>query len=260
MAQKINVLVSGCSGKMGKLIVDLVNNHPNWEVCCGYDAVDDLSTDFPIYNSFISLKEDIGTEFSKPDIIIDFSNYTATEVMYYTIANEFHIPIVVGTTKLPDQIIADMKRQYSIPVFQSANMSYGIKCFTQSMCTLAKQLGLEDYDIDIEEEHHSEKLDAPSGTAINLANTINATLGGVCHIVPNSSEPRKPYEIRILSSRRGSCPGKHTVIFASKHADGDCLRFSHEAFSRAIFAKGAIKAAEFLLNQKPGFYNMDNLN
>lgn len=246
----VNVAISGSQGKMGRLIADLVNKHPYWRVCAGYDKYENLDGRFAVYALSDRLRGEVNP---KPKIIIDFSSEKATSRMFH-LAMDLHIPFLTGTTKLSDDLIAEMKSQTEIPVFQAYNMSTTVHKFIQDACYLAKRY--EGYAVDIFDEHHLEKADAPSGTTWNLANAIKETLGGKYNIVVDSSSKRLPNEIRVHTARIGGCPGKHSIVFSKK---SERIDFEHTAFSREIFAEGAIKAAEFLLKQKPGYYNMDNM-
>lgn len=248
------VFVSGCTGRMGKLIVEAVNQHPGWEVCGGF-GLGEHHYDFPVLEGHFAATEFFATQ--RPDVIIDFSAPVISDYVYNSYARYYGIPMVCATTKLPDDLIRSMKHQTDIPVFQAYNLAYDVYAFTQAVVELVAKF--PDCDIDVREIHHTGKKDSPSGTAINLATAINEALGGTCTIVPNPklNGLRNPNEIHIHSERRGSYPGTHivTLTCANKYT----ITLSHEAFSAQIFADGAIKAAEFLLTQPAGYYNMDNL-
>lgn len=246
----VNVAISGSQGKMGRLIADLVNKHPYWRVCGGYDKYENFDGRFAVYSLSDQLRSEVNP---KPNIFFDFSSEKATSRMFH-LALDLHIPFLTGTTKLPDDLIAEMKSQTVIPVFQAYNMSTTVHKFIQDACYLAKQY--EGYKIDIYDKHHLEKADAPSGTAWNLANAVKAALGNKHEILVDVSGNSEPNAIHVHTSRSGGHPGKHLIEFSTM---SESIGFGHEAFSRQIFAEGAIKAAEFLLKQEPGYYNMDNM-
>lgn len=258
--KKVKVFVSGCTGKQGKRLVKLVNQHPGWYVCGGFGRRQN-QYDFPVLDAAT-----VGDgmvlfdgKIDKPDVIIDFSTPTVAEFVYYNLAYRYRIPLVCATTKLSGALLDDMKDNQTmkfIPVFQAYNLSKSITSFTKRVCDSA--VDLPGYDIDIVESHHKEKVDAPSGTANNLADAINAALGGTHTIIrnPSHNRPRGKNEIYITSIRRGDDLGTHTVTFAY---DGEITEHTHRVTSKYIFANGAIKAAEFLLTQPAGYYNMDNL-
>lgn len=253
--KKVKVFVSGCTGRMGKLVVEAVKEHPGWEVCGGF-GLGAHSYDFPVFDLGNAAFFDFLT-MPKPDVLIDFSTASAANTVYFSFARKRGIPMVCATTKLPEDLIADMKKQTTIPVFQACNLAYDVYAFTEAVAGLVAKL--PGCDIDIREIHHKGKKDAPSGTAKNLAEAINRALGGTHIIVPNPPLDglREPDEIHIHSERRGSYAGTHIVTFTV--ANAYTIELKHEAFSPKIFADGAIKAAEFLLTQPAGYYNMDNL-
>lgn len=253
-----NVLISGY-GKMGQMVARLVQEHPNWKVCCGYDAADGFGVGFPIY---CHRRQIAGEVNPKPDIIIDFSKEKATEEML-CLATELKIPLVTGTTDLSDLLLSAMKNQTEIPVFQMYNMAPQLKIFTETVCNTAtrlKEAGIIDhYDIKVRDLHHRDKAGEISGTAKNLAKAINEALDNEYTIREFPKGKRSDKEIHVYAERGGTTAGTHVVVFESKYDDEDLFEHTHVAHSRALFAKGAIKAAEFLLQQEPGFYTMDDL-
>lgn len=250
--ETVNVVVSGCEGRMGQLIVKLVNQHPGWRVVIGIDQSDKNGEDFHVIGNTFANWDAIN-----PSLFIDFSSPEGTHQIY-RLAKELGVPLVTGTTKLTGGIIGNMKEQKRIPVFQAFNMSSSVHKFIQNVCTEAKERAEQGYDIDIIEAHHTGKADAPSGTAEILYEAINKALGGDYERVlgcPN--RVRKPKEIRITSLRLGSIPGTHEVLFSK--AGEKTIELKHEASDRSEFAEGAITAAEFLLKQEPGYYDMSSI-
>lgn len=252
--KKVKVFVSGCTGRMGKLVVEAVNQHPGWEVCGGF-GLGEHPYDFPVFDIGDSNCMDFFRR-EKPNIGIDFSSAGVSEWVFIN-ACRYKIPFVFATTKLSEELIRDMKKQTAIPVFQAYNLAYDVYAFTQAVASLVAKL--PGCDIDIIEIHHKGKKDAPSGTALNLANAINRALGETHTIIcnPQLDGLRGPNEIHIHSERKGSYAGTHIVTLTV--ANAYTIELKHEAFSPKIFADGAIKAAEFLLAQPAGYYNMDNL-
>lgn len=250
----VNVLVSGL-GRMGQLIVPLVNQHPGWKVVAGFDQCGDpkCEWDFPVYTHPQSIKSENNLEIN---FVFDFSSAEATRQMY-RVAQRLGARFLTGTTKLPKDLLDDMKSEKNIPIFQASNMSYDVFKFIKDSCHKAQEYAKQGYDIDVVESHHVGKADAPSGTAWALAEAINEALGGNYAIVlgcPNRKRSSK--EIRITSFRMGNIPGTHKVLFSKGY---EIIPREHKASDRSEFAEGAIKAAEFLLEQKPGYYNMNSI-
>ncbi len=246
----IKVLVNGCNGKMGQEVAESVRKAENMEVCCGVDRIDSGDNYFPVYTNVNDIDR-------KPDIIIDFSVPQATfSILEY--ARETKTPIVIATTGFSEEELNKIK-EYSkeIPIFQSYNMSYSINVMKKVVAELAKKFS--DSDIEIVDVHHRRKVDSPSGTALILANSINEALDNTMTYEYNrhsKREKRNDKEIGIHSIRGGTEAGKHTVMFLGEN---ESFEVTHNVTSRSIFADGSVKAAKFLINQEPGFYNMDNI-
>lgn len=245
------ILLCGANGRMGKAITRLVSETDKAEIICGVDLNTESTAGFPVYADFQSVLE-------TPDVIIDFSNPANFEnLMNY--AENKKIPVVVATTGLnKEQKERLTKASENIPVFFSANMSLGVNL----ICELAKKatafLG-DSFDIEIVERHHNQKLDAPSGTALAIADAINEELDGAGHYVYDRHSVRKKRdknEIGIHAIRGGTIVGEHTVIFAGEN---EVIELHHSATSREVFASGAVKAAVFMAGKPAGFYNMKSL-
>lgn len=246
----LEVLVSGCSGKMGQVVCDLVQQHENFVLCSGFDGQDDGRFAFPVYSDPSQIVE-------QPDIIIDFSVPKATlTLLPYAVSHG--IPMVIATTGFSaDQIKQIQKYSEKIPIFQSANMSYDINLMKKLVAWLAPYLA--DTDIEITETHHNRKIDSPSGTAQMLADTINHSLEDThfCEYHRHDKrEKRDPLEIGMNSIRGGNIVGEHVVQFFGEF---ETFEIKHTSYSRDVFAEGALKAAEFVVNQKPGYYTMDDI-
>ncbi|MBR7163345.1 MAG: 4-hydroxy-tetrahydrodipicolinate reductase [Clostridia bacterium] len=245
------ILLCGANGRMGKAITRLVSETDGAEILCGVDLNTESTAGFPVYPDFQSIT-------NAPDVIIDFSNPANFDnLMDY--AESKKVPVVVATTGLnKEQKDRLTLAAENIPVFFSANMSLGVNL----ICELAKKatafLG-DSFDIEIVERHHNQKLDAPSGTALAIADAINEELDGAGHYVYDRHSVRKKRdknEIGIHAIRGGTIVGEHTVIFAGEN---EVIELHHSAASREVFASGAVKAAIFMAGKPAGFYNMKSL-
>lgn len=246
----LEVMVNGCNGKMGQIVCDLVEQNENLILKSGFDKEVTGEFVFPVFNKIEDITE-------KPDVIIDFSVPIATlNILKYAVKNK--VPIVIATTGFSEdeeKIILEYSKQ--IPIFKSANMSYDIMIMKKILQLLAPLL--RDTDIEITETHHNRKIDSPSGTAQMLANSINESLGNTLHYEYNrhdKREKRDKNEIGMNSIRGGNIVGEHTVQFFGEF---ETFEIKHTSYSRNVFADGAIKAAEFIINQKNGLYNMEDM-
>ena len=246
----MNILINGASGKMGGEVAKAIEGQADCKVVCGVDCVDNKTTKFPIYTNINDIKE-------KVDVIIDFSIPVATfEILKY--AKKTKTPIVIATTGFTQEQLEEIeKASKEIPIFRSANMSLDINLMANIISQIAKIL--TDADIEIVETHHNRKIDSPSGTAILLADAINDVLENKKTYNferMQKREPRSKNEIGFSSIRGGNIVGEHSVKF---FGENETLEITHTAYSRQVFAEGAIKAAKYLVYQKPGLYNMKNL-
>lgn len=234
--EKSKVIVWGYSGHMGNTVRKLLHNHPTLEYLCGVDL-----------NS--SSYWDYGA-----DVVIDFSSPKGSMQML-KFATEFKVPAVIATTGFSageETKINDATKL--IPIFKSANMSFEVALLKNILKQLASKLS--DSDIEIVETHHNRKKDAPSGTAKLLADSINSGLKNPRKVVYGREGKRNEDEIGIASLRGGNIVGEHSVKFFNQF---ETLEITHTAHTRDLFADGALKAAEFIINQKPGLYTMDDL-
>lgn len=248
----LKIIVNGCHGKMGQVLVNQIEQDDELHIIAGVDKEPSkLKTSFPVYDNIFICKE-------KADVIIDFSSPKAIQgLLDYAIKT--NTPLVTATTGMSPQDMNDMKNASNkIPVFHSANMSVGINVLISLVQTAAKLM--EGFaDIEIIEKHHNLKVDAPSGTAYLIADKINSSLNNPKRYNfgrHSKTERRNENEIGIHAIRGGTIVGEHSVLFAVKD---EIIEISHSASSKNIFALGAIKAAKFLVNKKPSFYNMDDL-
>ena len=247
----INIVVSGCNGKMGQVLSCAIKNRDNCKVCAGIDTINNFSHPFPTFSKISDLN-------IENDVIIDFSHPSLLDSLL-SFAIENKKPIVICTTGFSEEQINKIKSAAnSIPIFFSGNMSIGINLLIELSKLATKAIG-SNFDIEIIEKHHNQKIDAPSGTALMIANGINSCLNNkMSYIYDRHSkrEKRAKNEIGIHSVRGGTIVGEHEVIFAG---NTETISISHSAQSKEIFAEGAINAALFLLNKEPGLYNMEDL-
>lgn len=243
------ILLTGCNGRMGRVITDLAAEDPDVSIAAGVDIAGKACGAYPVYQSVDEVKEPV-------DVIVDFSSPKAFDAMMDR-AEEKGIPVVICTTGLSEEQIrrigADAGR---IALLRSANMSLGVNLLLKLVREAAKKLSPEGFDIEIVERHHNQKKDAPSGTALALADSINEGLEGAFGYTFDRSqrmEKRDPKEIGISAVRGGNIPGTHEVIFAGTD---EVVELTHIAYSRSIFGKGALTAAKFLAGKAPGLYSM----
>lgn len=243
------VIMHGCNGKMGRTITALVAQDPEIEIVAGIDAFNQTSDTYPVYASLAECKE-------QADAVIDFSNAAAVDTLLDWCV-ESNVPCVLCTTGLSEAQIAKTKEAAGkVAILRSANMSLGVNLLLKLLKEAAQTLSPAGFDIEIVEKHHNQKLDAPSGTAIALADSINEAMDEQFHYVYDRSsyrQKRDPKEIGISAVRGGTIVGDHDVIFAG---EDEVVTFSHRAYSKAIFGKGAISAAKFLAGKPAGMYDM----
>jgi 4-hydroxy-tetrahydrodipicolinate reductase len=245
------IFLNGCFGRMGRTITDIAAASDDLCIAAGADVIA-KPADFPVYQDPRLCQEDF-------DVIIDFSNPAALESVC-DLASQRSRPVVICTTGLDaaqQQKIDELS--HKVAVFQSANMSLGINLLVSLARQAARLLYPADFDIEILEAHHNQKLDAPSGTALMIACGIDEALGGQTRQVLDRSplrQKRQHHEIGISAIRGGTIVGEHTVIFAGQE---ELLTIHHSAQSRNIFARGAIAAARFLPGKPAGLYSMAEL-
>lgn len=247
----VRIIISGCNGKMGKVIEKSINGKNDCEVAAGIDVNNSSNYIFPVFSS----PKDANVE---ADVVIDFSNPAAlTELLDYCINNK--TPIVICTTGFSQHQITQIKdASKHIPIFFSGNMSLGINLLIELSKKATSVLG-NDFDIEIVEKHHNQKIDAPSGTALMIADNISNCLDKTPNYIYDRHSYRRKRannEIGIHSVRGGTIVGEHEVIFAGHD---ELLTISHSAQSKEIFATGAINAAIFMVNKAPGLYDMSDL-
>ncbi|RCX13835.1 dihydrodipicolinate reductase [Anaerobacterium chartisolvens] len=247
----INILMSGCNGKMGQVITRLASGSEELTIAAGYDLNNSKDNPYPVFTNIHQC--DV-----KVDAIIDFSNPAALEnILEFAVSRK--IPVVMATTGLSDENIKVLEMASAeIPIFFSANMSLGVNLLLDIVKKASKILS-DNFDIEIIEKHHNQKLDSPSGTALAIADAINLALEQKYEYTYDRHsvrEKRSKREIGIHAVRGGTIVGEHSVIFAG---NDEIIEIKHTATSKEIFAVGALRAAKFICGRKPGFYNMNDL-
>ncbi len=246
--EQVKILISGANGKMGHAVAAAIAGREDCAVCAGVDLYTKQYADFLIFEKLTDVPE-------KPDVVIDFSNPAILDdLLDYCQVNG--VPCVLATTGYSEEQITKIKKAAnSIPVFFSFNMSLGINLLVQLAKKAVSILGGQ-FDIEIVEKHHNQKIDAPSGTAIMLADAINEELDNKYHYVydrHSKRQKRDAKEIGMHAIRGGTIVGEHDIIFAGHD---EVITLSHSAASKEVFAVGAVNAAVFLAKQDAGLYDM----
>lgn len=249
--QMINILLSGCNGKMGQVISKLAEERSDLKISAGYDLNTSITNAYPVFNDLKKIDAQI-------DVIIDFSHPAALEsLIEFAVSNKK--PAVISTTGLSNTQVKMLKdASENVPIFFSANMSIGVNLLIDLVKKAAKVLE-ENFDIEIVEKHHNQKIDAPSGTALAIADAINTVLNDPQEYMYDRHSRRKKRskkEMGIHAVRGGTIVGDHSVIFAG---NDEIIEINHIARSKDIFAVGSLNASVFLHNKKPGMYDMNAL-
>lgn len=251
MKNTTKIIMHGHNGKMGKVICEMVANDPNCQIVAGIDVIPN-NANFPTFCDAYDC--DINA-----DVIIDFSTALAVDrILEYAVSK--NLPIVLCTTGLnEDTLLKIEEASGKIPVFKSFNMSIGINLIANLLQKASSLLEENGFDIEIIEKHHNQKIDAPSGTALLLADAINESSNIEYEYVYDRSstrEKRGNKEIGISAIRGGNIVGEHSVIFAGQD---EVIELKHSAYSKEVFANGAINACKFLAGKKAGKYDMQNM-
>ncbi|SKC43366.1 4-hydroxy-tetrahydrodipicolinate reductase [Maledivibacter halophilus] len=247
----IKVLLCGCNGSMGKVVTDLVNEESQMNIVAGIDKNKNNQYNYPIFSSF----DECNIE---SDVIIDFSHHSMTsDLIDYCVKSK--TPAVICTTGLEDTVIEKINSaSKEVSLFRSGNMSLGVNLIMDLAKKAAKILK-DNFDIEIIEKHHNKKVDAPSGTAYMIADSINEELSNSKDFTfgrHGRSSKRQKSEIGIHAVRGGTIVGEHSVIYAGPD---EIIEIKHSAMSKKVFASGAISAAKFLITKEKGLYNMDDI-
>lgn len=245
----VRAIMHGCNGRMGQVVSGLVKEDTGIEFVAGIDSYTEKKNDYPVFAKI----SDCNVE---ADVIIDFSNAAAVDdLLDYCV--EKQVPVVLCSTGLSEEQLQKVEEaSKKVAVLKSANMSLGINLLLKLLQNATRVLAPAGYDIELVERHHNQKLDAPSGTAIALADSINETMDNAYEYVYDRSQVRKKRdakEIGISAVRGGTIVGEHEVIYAGTD---EVIEFKHTAYSRTVFGKGAVEAAKFLAGKEAGRYYM----
>ena len=248
----VRIIMHGCNGKMGQVITRLAAEDGNCQIVAGIDTFRGIENTYPVFDNL----KDCDVE---ADVVIDFSNAKAVDGLLEACC-EKKLPVVLCTTGLSEeqlQKVEDAAKETA--VLKSANMSLGINLLMRLLKDAAKVLAPAGYDIEIVEKHHNKKVDAPSGTALALADAINETQDpqyAYCFDRSQERKKKKKREIGISAVRGGTIVGEHEVLFAG---EDEVIEFKHTAYSKAVFGKGALEAAKFLAGKPAGRYEMSDV-
>ena len=248
----VRAIMHGCNGKMGRVITGLIRDDDAIEIVAGIDTYTGTANDYPVFESIEACDVEA-------DVVIDFSNASAVDHLLDYCAKK-KLPVVLCTTGLSEEQLRKVEETAEqTAVLKSANMSLGINLLLKLLQNAAKVLGPAGFDIELVERHHNQKVDAPSGTALALADSVNEALDNQYTYVFDRSQVRQKRgekEIGISAVRGGTIVGDHEVIFAG--AD-EVIEFKHTAYSKAVFGKGAVEAAKFLAGKPAGRYEMSDV-
>lgn len=247
----VEVILHGCNGRMGQMLSGLIAEDEEMKVVAGIEPSGEAKNDYPVYKSFDELKE-------TADVIIDFSTASAIDSLL-SYCEKTHTPLVLCSTGLSEaqlDRVENLAKESAVLV--SANMSLGINVLLKLLKSVTGTLYGNGFDIEIVEKHHNQKLDAPSGTALALADVMKDELDDISYNLDRSKvrKKRERNEIGISAVRGGTIVGEHEVIFAGTD---EVIEIKHTAYSRAIFAKGAMSAAKFLSGKSAGKYSMSDV-
>ena len=237
----VRAIMHGCNGHMGQVITGLIKNDESIEIVAGIDKYKGIENDYPVLDSMEACTEEA-------DVVIDFSNAAAIDALLDSCKDK-KLPVVLCTTGLAKETA----------VLKSANMSLGINLLLKLLKEATAVLAPAGYDMEIVERHHNQKLDAPSGTALALADSMNEAMENQYHYVYDRSQDRKKRdakEIGISAVRGGTIVGDHEVIYAGTD---EVIEFKHTAYSKTVFGKGAVEAAKFLAGKPAGMYDMSDV-
>lgn len=248
----IKIIMHGCNGHMGQVISEIVENDESSKIVAGIDLYNVQKNDYPVFKTFTECTVEA-------DVIIDFATAKATdELLDYCISK--NVPVVLCTTGLSEEQLERIKEDSTkVAILKSANMSLGVNTLLKLLQDATKVFAPAGYDIEIIEKHHNQKVDAPSGTALAIADSINEVLDNQYEYKYDRSQERKKREkneIGISVVRGGTIVGEHEVLFAGTD---EVIEFKHTAYSKAVFGKGAVEAAKFLAGKEAGLYNMSDV-
>jgi len=245
------LILAGCNGYMGRVITAMADDDPAVTITAGIDITDAKPGDYPVYS-------DPGDITEQADVNVDFSSPAALDGLL-SFSKDKNIPLILCATGYSEEQLNQIKKaSQQIPVFRSGNMSLGINLLADLINRACSVLG-EDFDVEIIEKHHKRKVDAPSGTALMLADAAADALPykpQYTYERESKSKPRDKHEIGISAIRGGTIVGQHDVIFAGQD---EVIELRHTAASRDVFAAGALKAAGFMVGKPAGMYSMKDV-
>ncbi|MDO4321203.1 MAG: 4-hydroxy-tetrahydrodipicolinate reductase [Lachnospiraceae bacterium] len=248
----VRIIMSGCNGYMGRVVTEIVAADEDAEIVAGIDLVDNQDKTYPVFTNIADC--DVPA-----DVVIDFSSPKALDGLL-SYCTEKKVAVVFCTTGYSDGQLAQIKAAADkTAVMKSANMSLGINMLLKLIKDAAKLLAPAGFDMEIVERHHNLKVDAPSGTALALADSLNEALDQQYEYKYDRSQERRrreKYEIGISAVRGGNIVGEHEVIFAGLD---EVIEFKHTAYSKSVFAKGAVQAAKYMKDKPAGFYDMGDV-
>lgn len=248
----VRIIMHGCNGKMGQVITKIVKEDKDAEIVAGVDTYLGIQNEYPVFEKIEKCEVEA-------DVVVDFSNAAAVDGLL-TYCVEKKVPVVLCTTGLSEEQLQKVKAaSEKVAVLKSANMSLGVNMLLKLLQDAAKVLAPAGFDIELVEKHHNQKVDAPSGTALALADSINHALNDEYTYNYDRSQVRQKRdkkEIGIVAVRGGTIVGEHEVIFAG---EDEVIEFKHTAHSKAVFAKGAVEAGKFLKGKMPGLYDMKDV-
>ena len=250
------MLVVGCRGKLGRAVCAQAALCPQVQVVAGVDTTQE-DGDFPVFPT-------VAATLPPADVVVSclppHATHAAEQVLAHALAQR--TPLMVCTTGLPAPVMAALQNaSHSVAILHSANLSLGVALLQNLAARAAKLLHPVGFDIEIVERHHNQKADAPSGTALLLAHTINHALDNALHVTTGrgslaENTPRTPHELGLHALRGGSIVGDHTVVLAGPN---EIVELSHSALSRDVFGAGAIQAACFMHGKPAGWYTMQDM-
>ena len=251
----IRIIMRGCNGRMGQVITDIVSRDAEAQIVAGIDLAElpnGMKNPYPVFTHLTDCDIDA-------DVVIDFTSAKGlTELL--SVCRARKLPIVLCTTGFSEDQLAQIdEASADIAILRSANMSLGINTLSKLAAAAAKILAEAGFDMEIVERHHNQKLDAPSGTALILADSINAAMDNEYHYIydrSNRREVRDPKEIGISAVRGGTIVGQHEIIFAGRD---EVIELKHTAYSRSVFGTGAVQAAKYLAGKPAGMYDMNGV-
>ncbi len=248
----VRVIMNGCNGKMGQVITGIIAEDAQAEIVAGIDVYDGIKNSYPVFSNIADCNVDA-------DVIIDFSTAKAVDGLLDYV-EEKKVPVVLCTTGLSEEQLQRVEKvAQEVAVLKSANMSLGINTIMKLLQQAVQVFAPAGYDVEIVEKHHNQKLDAPSGTAIALADSMNEVMDHQYEYIYDRSQRRQKRdakELGISAVRGGTIVGEHEVIFAGTD---EVIEIKHTAYSKAVFAKGAVEAAKFLAGKPAGLYDMSHV-